>query len=69
MEILDDEDLEWVKEDPDNVDVYVIKKDDGTEVVKKVRVEVKVDEDHDNGNDEATEPSQEETPKPEKKKK
>ena len=69
MEILDDEDFEWVEEDADNVDVYVIKKDDGTEVVKTVKVEVKVDEDDDNGNNEATEPTQKEPSKPEKKKK
>jgi len=54
VEILDNEDLEWVEEDDaDNVDVYVIKKDDGTKVVKKVKVKV----------DEEVEP-----PKPDKKK-
>jgi hypothetical protein len=70
MEILDDEDLKWIeKEDADNVDVYVIKKDNGTEVVKKVRVEVKTDEEDDNGNKQAVEPPQKEPVKPEKKKK
>ena len=57
VEILDNEDLEWVEEeDADNVDVYIIKKDDGTKVVKKMKVEVKVDEEDDNGNDEDTPP-------------
>jgi hypothetical protein len=70
VEILDDEDLEWVEEgDADNIDVYVIKKDDGSEVVKKMKVEVKVDEDNDNGNDEAAPPEKKEPPKPEIKKK
>ena len=70
MEILDNEDLEWVEEeDADNVDVYVIKKDDGTKVVKKMKVEVKVDEEDDNGNNEATPPEKKEPPQPEKKKK
>jgi len=70
MELLDDEDFEWVeKEDSDNVDVYVIKEDDGTEVVKTVRVEVKVDEENDKVTNEVTEPTQNEPPKPEKKKK
>ena len=51
VEILNDEDLELIKEDSsDNVDVYVIKKDDGTQVVKKVKkIEVRVEEEnHDN---------------------
>jgi hypothetical protein len=70
VEILDNEDLEWVEEeDADNVDVYVIKKDDGTKVVKKMKVEVKVDEEDDNGNDQATPPEKKEPPQPEKKKK
>jgi hypothetical protein len=70
MEILDDEDLKWIeKEDADNVDVYVIKKDDGTEVVKKIRVEVKTDEKGDDENNQVIEPPQKEPVKPEKKKK
>jgi hypothetical protein len=70
VEILDNEDLEWVEENnADNVDVYVIKKGDGTEVVKKMKVEVKVDEENDNGNSEAAPPEKMEPPKPEKKKK
>lgn len=69
VEILDDEDLEWIEEgDADNVDVYIIKKDDGTKVVKKMRVEVKVDEENDNDDNETTEPSQKTPPKVEKKK-
>jgi hypothetical protein len=69
MEILNDEDFEWVEKDADNVDVYVIKKDDGTEVVKTVKVEVKVDEENDKVTNEVTEPTQKESSKPEKKKK
>jgi hypothetical protein len=70
VEILDNEDLEWVEEeDADNVDVYIIKKDDGTKVVKKMKVEVKVDKEDDNGNNEATPPEKKEPPQPEKKKK
>src|SRR4030043_1264675 len=65
VEILDNEDLEWVEEeDADNVDVYIIKKDDGTKVVKKIKVEVKVDEEDDNGNNEATPPEKKEPPQP-----
>jgi hypothetical protein len=58
VEMIGEDDLEWVEEDEDeNIDVYVIKKDDETKVIKKVKVEVKeVDED-------------EETPAPEKEKK
>lgn len=69
MEIFDEDDLEWVEEDGDNVNVYVIKKDDGTEVVKTVKVEVKVNEGDENGNDEPAESLQKEPPKSEKKKK
>lgn len=69
MEILDDEDFEWVEKDADNVDVYVIKKDDGTKVVKTVKVEVKVDEENDKVTNDVAEPTQKEPPKPEKKKK
>lgn len=69
IEILKDEDLEWVEVDADNVDVYVIKKDDGTKVVKKVRVEVIEDEEIEKGNENEAEPPQKEPLKPEKKKK
>jgi hypothetical protein len=69
-EILNDEDLELIKEDSsDNVDVYVIKKDDGTQVVKKVKkVEVRVEEENQDNN-KAEEPAREPSPKPDKKKK
>jgi hypothetical protein len=69
MKILDDEDLEIIKENnADSVKVYIIKDDDGTKVVKKMKkVEVKV-EVEDEGNNKAEEPSQP-APKPEKKKK
>jgi hypothetical protein len=70
VEILNDEDLELIKEDSsDNVDVYVIKKDDGTQVVRKVKkVEVRVEEENPD-NDKAEEPVRELAPKPDKKKK
>ncbi len=47
VEIISEDDLEWVGEDEEeDIDVFVIKKDDETKVVKKVKVEVKeVDED------------------------
>jgi len=41
VEIISEDDLERIEEDEENVDVYVIKKDDGTKVIKKVKVEVK----------------------------
>jgi len=45
IHIINEDDLEWIEEDDENVNVYVIKKDDGTQVIKKVKVEVKeVDE-------------------------
>ncbi len=70
VEILNDEDMELIKEDSsDNVDVYVIKKDDGTQVVKKVKkIEVRVEEENQD-NDKAEEPVLEPAPKPDKKKK
>ena len=69
VEILNDEDLELIKEDSsDNVDVHVIKKDDGTQVVKKVKkIEVRVEEENQDNN-KAEEPAREPAPKPDKKK-
>jgi len=46
LHIINEDDLKWIEEDDENVDVYVIKKDNGEKVIKKVKVEVKeVDED------------------------
>jgi hypothetical protein len=46
VKIISEDDPEWVEEDEEDVDVYIIKKDDNTKVIKKVKVEVKeVDED------------------------
>jgi hypothetical protein len=48
----------------------VIKKDDGTKVVKKIKVVVEEDdEDHEHGIDQMPEPPQKELPKAERKKK
>jgi len=57
------------EEGEDNVEVYIIKTDDGTKVVKKVKkVKVTVEEEDETGN-KAEEPSWEPAPKPDKKKK
>lgn len=73
MEILEDEDFEWIEENvenEENVEIYVIKKDDGTKVVKKIKVVVEEDdEDHEHGIDQMPEPPQKEPPKAERKKK
>jgi hypothetical protein len=69
VEILDDEDLEFHKDkDADNVDVYIIKEDDGTKVIKKVKkVEVTVEEENEN-DDKPAEPPVKPAPKQGKKK-
>jgi len=57
------------EEGEDNVEVYIIKTDDGTKVVKKVKkVKVTVEEEDETGN-KAEEHSWEPAPKPDKKKK
>jgi len=69
VEILDNEDLQMQKDqDADSVDVYIIKSDDGTKVIKKMKkVDVKV-EVEDEGNIQPAEPPAEPAPKPHKKK-
>lgn len=71
VEILSDEDLKFIEEgdnDEENVDIYVIRKDDGTKIVKKVKkVEVTIEEENENAP--VAEPVEELAPKPDKKKK
>jgi hypothetical protein len=69
VEILEDEDLELHEDkDADNVDVYIIKEDDGTKIIKKVKkVKVTVEEENE-GNNKTDEPPVKPAPKPDKKK-
>ena len=69
-EILDYKDLELSGDkNADTVEVFIIKEDDGTKVVKHVKkVEVTVKEENESGN-KSIEPSVEPAPKPDKKKK
>ena len=45
VKIISEDDLEWVEEDEEDENIYVIKKGDHTKVIKKVRVEVREDDD------------------------
>jgi hypothetical protein len=69
VEILEDDDLELHEDkDADNVDIYIIKDDDGTKVIKKVKkVKVTVEEDDENDVQPAESPVKP-APKPGKKK-
>ena len=69
VEILDDEGMELHKgKEADSVDVYIIKNDDGTKVIKKVKkVEVTVKEESGSNQDPA-QPSAEPAIKPDRKK-
>jgi hypothetical protein len=75
VEIMEDEDLDWIEgedfewieeKNADHLDVYIIKEDDGTKIIKKMRVKEEEEEDD---NDVTTEPAQAPPAKAGKKKK